>query len=87
MVAHIKADGTITLISERCEDKPADELSQEKTLDMMLTYVAEHTVNKFNAENSHGAIGKRFKIFSNVSYCLITNSKHLKCKYDHMYIY
>ena len=60
MVAHIKADGTITLISERCEDKPADELSQEKTLDMMLTYVAEHTVNKFNAENSHGAIGKRF---------------------------
>ena len=54
MVGHGKADGTITFISERCEDEP------EKTIDLMLAYVAEHTVNKLNAENAHGTIGKHF---------------------------
>ena len=60
MVGHGKADGTITFISERCEDEPADELSPEKTIDLMLAYVAEHTVNKLNSENAHGSIGKHF---------------------------
>ena len=60
MVGHGKADGTITFISERCEDRPTDELSQEKTIDLILTYVAEATVNKLYAENVHGAIGMRF---------------------------
>ena len=60
MVGHGKADGTITFISESCEDEPADEMSQEKTMDLILAYVAEHTVNKFNVENVHGAIGKHF---------------------------